>query len=132
MSNPTFGCLVEGDDKLFTIDCPLTTPIVVLKKLIREERKNGLLRNIDATDLTLWKVRVTMDSDSTTNSLLQVDLELPSRGEWKGLTGKSVPGTVKMEDNFDHISLYWPATTPLTLEQLHIIVEIPLGERCVH
>ena len=106
----------------------------MLKKLIREERKNGLLHKVDAIDLTLWKVKMTMVSDSTTNSLLQVDLSPPSRGERKGLTGKSVPGSVKMEEDIDNISssYYWPATMLLTPKQLHVIVEIPLSERCVY
>ena len=132
MSDPTFWCLVEGDDTPLPIACPITTPIGMLKKLIREERKNGLLRKVDAIDLTLWKVKMTMVSISTTNSLLQVDLSPPSRGERKGLTGKSVPGSVKMEEDINDISYYWPVTTPLTPKQLHVIVEIPLSERCVY
>lgn len=38
-------------------------------KLIKEEGKNGLLGSVDAIVLTLWKVRLAMASDSTTNSL---------------------------------------------------------------
>jgi len=36
-----------------------STFIGQLKKLIREERKNGVLSSVDAADLTLWKVRMT-------------------------------------------------------------------------
>jgi hypothetical protein len=39
-----------------------------LKDLIKEKGKNGVFRGVDAHDLTLWKVRMTMASDSTTNS----------------------------------------------------------------
>lgn len=71
MSDPTtFWCLVEGDDALFPIIAPLTTPIGVLRDKIKDERKNGVLGHgsVRAKDLTLWKVRIAMASDSTTNS----------------------------------------------------------------
>jgi hypothetical protein len=42
--------------------------IMDLKKLIKEEGKHGVLRNVDAKDLILRKVRMTTASDSTTNS----------------------------------------------------------------
>jgi hypothetical protein len=64
----TFCCLVEGDDTVFAITAPLTTPISVLKNWIKDEGKNGVLSSVDAKDLTLWKVRMTMASDSTTDS----------------------------------------------------------------
>jgi hypothetical protein len=73
---------------------------------------------------------MTMDSDNTTNSLFQVDLAPPSGDERKGLTGKHAQG-VKLED-LNTISDYWPATTPLNPKHLQIIVELPIGERCVH
>jgi hypothetical protein len=69
MSDTTiFWCLVEGDNTVFPVTAPLTTPIYVLKDKIKEECKNGVLSRVDASDLTLWKVRMTMASDSITNS----------------------------------------------------------------
>jgi hypothetical protein len=69
MSDTTiFWCLVEGENTVFPVTAPLTTPIYVLKDKIKEERKNGMLSRVDASDLTLWKVRMTMASDSITNS----------------------------------------------------------------
>ena len=73
-----------------------------------------------------------MVGDSTTNSLLQVDLTPPSKNERKGLTGKYVQGSVQLDEDLDNISDYWPMTTPLNPKHLHIIVELPLGKRCVH
>jgi hypothetical protein len=61
-------CLIEGDSSLFQVNVTGGENIMVLKDLIREKRKNGVLSNVDATDLTLWKVRMIMASDSTTNS----------------------------------------------------------------
>jgi hypothetical protein len=34
--------------------------ILNLKVLIKEEGKNGVLKSVDAQDLTLWKVRLTL------------------------------------------------------------------------
>jgi hypothetical protein len=62
-------CLIEGESTLFEVEPTGSTNIMKLKDLIKEKCKNGVLGNIDAKDLTLWKVRMTMASDSTTNSL---------------------------------------------------------------
>ena len=61
-------CLIEGDSSLFPVSVTGDENIMVLKDLIREKRKNGVLSNVDAADLTLWKVRMITASDSTTNS----------------------------------------------------------------
>jgi hypothetical protein len=51
-------CLIEGDSTLFEVTAPVTASIHRLKQLIHEERKNGVLRKVDASDLVLWKVCV--------------------------------------------------------------------------
>ena len=105
-------CLVEGEPFVFRVKPAGNTDIIDLRGLIKEERKNGVLSNVDAAVLTLWKVGTTVASDSTANSLLQVDLAPPSGDdERKGLIGKDVQGSVKLED-FNIISGYWPGTTP--------------------
>jgi hypothetical protein len=63
----TLNCLIEGESLLFRAKPAGNKDVIDLRKLIWEERKNGVLSSVDATDLTLWKVR-TMASDSTTNS----------------------------------------------------------------
>jgi hypothetical protein len=61
---------------------------------------------------------------------MQVDLAPPSiDDEGKHLTGKNVPGSVKLKRGLDEISAHWPATTPLNPRHLHIIVEISLTEQ---
>ena len=62
------NCLIEGDSSPFKVKPTGSNDIIDLKKLIWEECKNGVLSSVDASDLTLWKVRMTMASDSTTNS----------------------------------------------------------------
>jgi len=57
-------CLIEGESLLFKVKPTGSMYIADLKDLIKEKRKNGVL----AKDLTLWKVRMTMASDSTTHS----------------------------------------------------------------
>jgi hypothetical protein len=66
MSENTYHiyCLVEGNSAIFPVIASPTTSISMLKYLIKEKRKHGVLSNIDATDLTLWRVRMTMASDS--------------------------------------------------------------------
>jgi hypothetical protein len=70
MSDETYliWCLVEGDGTLFPVVDSLRKTVIELKELIKEKCKNGVLKNVDAKDLTLWKVRMTMASDSTTDS----------------------------------------------------------------
>jgi Crinkler effector protein N-terminal domain len=61
-------CLIEGDSSLFRVKPTGSVDIMELKELIKEKGKNGVLNGVDAKDLTLWKVRMTMASDSTTDS----------------------------------------------------------------
>jgi hypothetical protein len=63
-------------------------------------------------------------------TLLQVDLVPPQKNERKELIGKDVPGSVSLEREFDRICDLWLA--PPNPSHLHIIVELPPGERCVH
>ena len=64
----TLICLIEGDSQPFKVVLNGDDMVVDLKGQIKENGKNGVLSNVDAADLTLWKVRMTMASDSTTNS----------------------------------------------------------------
>jgi hypothetical protein len=64
----TLICLVEGGSLLLKIEPKGSVDIFGLKELIWEKGKNSVLKNVDAVVLTLWKVRVTMASDSTTDS----------------------------------------------------------------
>jgi Crinkler effector protein N-terminal domain len=62
-------CLVEGDESLrFIVEPTGSMNIIELKILIKEAGKKSVLSDVDANDLTLWKVRMTMASDSTTKS----------------------------------------------------------------
>jgi hypothetical protein len=51
-------CLVEGDSTPFKITSPTNIDIDDLKKLIHEERKQGVLQGVDAVDLVLLKVSI--------------------------------------------------------------------------
>ena len=52
----TLNCLIEGDTKLFEVNCPRDYTVFFLRTVIWEERKNDFLRGADAMDLVLWKV----------------------------------------------------------------------------
>jgi len=49
-------CIIKGDSTPFKVKITGGEDIDELKKLVREEGKNGLLNGIDAKDLALWKV----------------------------------------------------------------------------
>jgi hypothetical protein len=70
MSDETYDFfgLIEGDSKVFSVTTSPTTPITELKKLIKEEGRNGVLNGVNSKDLALWKVRMIMANYSTTNS----------------------------------------------------------------
>ena len=61
-------CLIEGESSLFIVRPTGNMYIIELKDLVKEQDKNGVLSGVDAEDLTLWKVGMTMASDTTTNS----------------------------------------------------------------
>jgi Crinkler effector protein N-terminal domain len=70
MSENTYRiwCLVEGEDTIFHVIASPTSFISELKEAIKEKWKESVLRGVDAGQLTLWKVRMTMTSDSTTTT----------------------------------------------------------------
>ena len=122
-------CLIEGESSLASLFMVRPTGnmyIFDLKVLIQEQGIIGIA--VFAKDLTLWKPATVQ------LTLLQVDLS-PDVDQRERLTGKNVPGSVKLERVLDQISGHWPATTPLQVEppgHLQIIVELPSGKRYVH
>jgi hypothetical protein len=62
MSTLSLNCLLVNDDstQVFTVKIPKPDNISILKKLIKEE-KARLLAHLDASDLILWKVRLSTD-----------------------------------------------------------------------
>ena len=55
-ANCVLWCLVNSKGTPFKIRVPINFDIGDMKELVKEKRKNGILRGIDATDLVLWKV----------------------------------------------------------------------------
>lgn len=49
-------CLIKNNSTAFRVTPLCKASIDELKGLIWEKRKNGVLRDVDATDLVLWKV----------------------------------------------------------------------------
>jgi len=50
-------CKIEGDSTPFQVMVPSNAFVSTLKESILDKRKHGLLRGVDAADLTLRKVR---------------------------------------------------------------------------
>jgi hypothetical protein len=62
MANTPYAlwCYVEGDNTIFCVTASSTTPIGRLKYLIKE--KSNFLQGVDASNLSLMKVRYIMVS----------------------------------------------------------------------
>ena len=58
MSTLSLNCFLLGDDstKVFTVKVPEFDNVSILKKIVKEEKARHLA-HLDASDLTLWKVR---------------------------------------------------------------------------
>jgi len=122
----TLTCLIEGDSSLFQVNSTGDKNIFNLKKLIWEEGKRGVLSNVDAKDLILWKVRMIWPGTAQL-TLLQVDLAPPLKPFRKSFSRKNVPGAEELDEG-DEILTHWPPTLP-DLKHLRIIVELPSGKR---
>ena len=53
-------CRVEGESTPFRVELAGNKDIMDLKNFIKEKCKNGTLSGVNAKDLTLWKVRMTL------------------------------------------------------------------------
>jgi hypothetical protein len=53
-------CVIAGESSPFIVELAANKNLIYLKGLIKEKGKNGVLSGIDATDLSLWKVRMTL------------------------------------------------------------------------
>jgi hypothetical protein len=51
-------CHVVGNNTPFRVIASSPTSIGRLKDFIKDKRKNGVLKTVDAKDLTLWRVRM--------------------------------------------------------------------------
>ena len=63
----TLICLIQGTSQLFKLKPNGSSDIMDLQEMIKNKNSN-YLQSLDTSALTLWKVRMTMASDSTTDS----------------------------------------------------------------
>ena len=66
-------CSIVGEGEIFPVTTSPQHTIYDLKEQIKEIRTHAL-SNVDAADLTLWKVRMTTASDSTTNCYIMISM----------------------------------------------------------
>jgi len=64
---PALTCLIEGESSPIIVEPKEDISIMKLRELIQEAGKNRVFREVDAMDLTLWKVRISWASNNTTN-----------------------------------------------------------------
>jgi hypothetical protein len=62
----SLNCFVLGDDpdRMFTVEIAKTKNVSILKDLIKE-KKASQLKDVDASDLNLWKVDLPQTSKRT-------------------------------------------------------------------
>ena len=60
MSTYKLWCLIDGDKTVFDVVIPMNEYIANLKASIKEQGINVTKHAVDAKDLTLWKVRMTL------------------------------------------------------------------------
>jgi len=107
MDNIQIFCLIHGDvparERIFPIDIDRSKTVGALKKIVKEENQKTL-EDVDAKDLTLWRVDIPID-EITDNAL---ELFSPN---------------IRLEPA-KRLSSYF--SEKLSKEQLHVIIESPL------
>jgi regulator of extracellular matrix RemA (YlzA/DUF370 family) len=59
-------CIVENEDKAFKVIAVVDNDVADLKILVQQAKKNGTLRDADATDLVLFKVITSIEISTNT------------------------------------------------------------------
>jgi hypothetical protein len=67
MADDAARFLIESESAIFPVEPKGDETIMKLKDLIKEKGKNGVLHSVDAKDLVLWKVRMSMASSNATD-----------------------------------------------------------------
>ena len=67
-------CSIVGEEGIFPVTTSPQHTTYDLKEQIKEIRKTHALSKVDAAELTLWKVRMTTASDSTTNCYIMISM----------------------------------------------------------
>ncbi|RHZ86862.1 hypothetical protein Glove_43g17 [Diversispora epigaea] len=115
MDTITLGCLVEGDDPFdnyFEVEINKTSTVSVLKKVIKNEKENTFA-TIDANQLKLWNVNVSLSvPNEKLNVLTNRDLAVIEQR----LEGKKLLASNDIQDYFNEQP---------TKKHIHILVERP-------
>ena len=103
----SFNCLVLGDEleKMFVVEVEKTKSVSILKDLIKE-KKASRLKDIDASDLDLWKVDFPIDDLLTK----KISTDGPKLG-----SGELLLGVFPSE---------------LNIRFIHVIVCVPVRSEC--
>ncbi|KAF9280639.1 hypothetical protein BGZ74_002557, partial [Mortierella antarctica] len=102
----TLFCLVDGDKTSFEIDIDPTKTVARLKDLIKEKKSNDL-SDVDADQLTLWKVSI----------------PVAPKNERKEISLADVPSKEELDET-DDVSDVFKESPPK--KTIHVIVQRPL------
>jgi hypothetical protein len=120
----SLNCFIHGDDpdRMFTVKVPKTDNVSILKSLIKNE-KASRLKDIDASDLDLWKVDFPIN-DLPTKKLLTDGPKLGS-GE---LLSNVFPS--ELDIRFIHVTVYVPVRSEYYRDSWYIFAHYSVIRRC--
>ena len=72
--------IIEGQSSPLEVEIAGDERIHNLKDLIRDRGRNRVFRSVNPKDLILWKVRISVESDSTTTNSPAGSYRTPSQG----------------------------------------------------
>src|SRR6266496_2764371 len=122
MSTITLSCLVVGEnpyENVFEVDIDNNKTVNRLKKAIKEEQLQTFA-NVDAKDLKLWKVDISLEKENKKLELVNTKINVNIKEE---LGGEELPPLSKISKHF----ISQPAD-----EHIHIIVQRPVKTKEVH
>ncbi len=124
-------CLVEGDDSVFLVDTE-DCYIAEFKELVHKKKDMTILRDVNASDLTVLKVRI-YSLESSVNIVADLAICFQVDETLKGVPKESLPRRkFKAGENgaeelveWESVSKYW--THQPADKKIHVVVKRPAG-----
>ncbi|RIA85088.1 hypothetical protein C1645_831342 [Glomus cerebriforme] len=115
MSTITLSCLVVGEnpyENAFAVEIETTKLVSFFKKAIKEEQPQTFT-NVDAKDIKLWKVDISLEEPNKKLELVNTKINVNIKED---LGGEELPPLSKISKYF---------TSQPADEHIHIIVKLP-------
>ena len=122
MSTITLSCLVVGEnpyENAFAVEIDTTKLVSFFKDAIKEKNTQAFA-NVDAKDIKLWKVDISLEEENEKLELVNTKINVNIKED---LGGEELPPLSKISKHF---------TSQPTDEHIHIIVQRPVETKEVH